>query len=542
MLKKRFLSVLLVGSLAISSYSVSLAISNDNADGFRPSVIAYAASGLPVTIVQQSNGTATCSSDAASEGSTVTVKVSPSGGYSSGGIAVADAENNAISVKQVNAGEYSFTMPGSEVMVVPIFLAGSSGAETTTVSSAATADTTQSGAISDASKPVPVGSGEPEPVVAQSNSPVTNNTAAEDPATVDIANQSNSTVVIATDGNSVTGTSSSASAGVNMNTNQAVDIQASEAPVSESQVTDTQITNEQTISSQIVSGASENMKVVNDGLSGGADASDAIVVSSDSMNSDEAIESSGVVVPSESNSTSSGTIVVPSGGSGIVSNTIVVPSRNGIAEADTVPVSAVVVPSSSAPQMVFPESEVQETKQTTLVSSVSSEDKVTSTITGVTQIPNLLSVAATPALAMSVVGGKTIERNGVPAEKILSAYVPLELPVETADNGRVITPQNAKIISDVKMNNIRVESVNVKFDSGWGPIDGSDTSMNDSENQLSVSLRQDSTNSQGRMKLTENNWVVRPKKSLSLNMGAVLADDITIFESPVSIEFVLDWE
>lgn len=508
MLKKRLLSALLAGSLTVSSLFC-----------LRPSATAYAASSIPVTIMQQDNGTVTCGSSSAAEGSTVTIEVSPSGGYSSGGIAVVDAENNTICVTQSNVGEYSFVMPRTEVTVVPVFLAGDAGATNT----AAQEDTPQNG--TEASIPVAVENGSggitesvitpdnPSPVNVTPDNTATGNNTAEDPATVDIANQTSSKVVTAADGNLSTGISADSS----NNTETKTPAQSADSRTVDSSE------NQSSSSSLIVPAEKTSANDAEDG------------------NTNDFIGSGSVTVSSESGSHSSGTLIVPGGGSGIVSNVAVIPSENGVAEADMVPTGTVVVPGSSAPQMAFSSSGTQDTKQTTLVSSVAGENKITSSITGITKVPDLLSALIEPVLASSVVGHQTVEKNGVPAEKILSAYVPLILPVQTANDGQVITPENARIISDVKKGNIRVASVDVRFHEGWVPVDGSDSSDNDSENQISVSLRQNTTDAHGKINLTKNDWLIRPGKSLPLNLKATLADEIMIQESPVSIEFVLDW-
>ncbi len=100
MFKRRLLSALLISSLAMNGIPIALA--TDIAGVVSPvqSVVAAASNstGFNVTLMQQPNGTASCSSTTATAGSTITVKVTPSGGYSSGGLAVADTKNNTINV------------------------------------------------------------------------------------------------------------------------------------------------------------------------------------------------------------------------------------------------------------------------------------------------------------------------------------------------------------------------------------------------------------------------------------------------------------
>ena len=509
MFKKRLLSALLVGSLTASGFLVCL----------RPPA-AYAASSIPVTIMQQDNGTAACSSSSATEGSTVTVKVSPSSGYSSGGIAAVDSENNAISVAQVNAGEYSFVMPGTEVTVVPIFLAG--GGETS--NTAAPDNTSQSGAETETSIPASAENGangitesvvpseNQTPVHTPSNDAATGDysaNAAEDPAAVDIANHGANKVVTATDENASAGTSTGASNNVSNHTETQTPSQSDDPPASDS---------------------SDNQS------------SSSVIVSADDTNGNDYTDSGDATISSESKSESSGALVMPDGGSGIVSGVVVVPSENGAAEADTLPVGTVVVPGSSEPQMALSDSGTQGAKKTTVVSSVTGENKITSSITGTTKVPNILNaILSEPVLAMSTAGKKTVEKKGVPAEKILSAYVPTVLPIQASGDGEVITPEKAVITSGVKSRNIRVASAEVRYCDGWAPMNDKDVSDNDSEYQVSVSLRQSETDAHGKISLEENDWLIRPGKSLPINLKAKISDDIMVTESPVSIEFVLDW-
>lgn len=497
MLKKRLLSALLVGSLTASGFLVCL----------RPPA-AYAASSIPVTIMQQDNGTAACSSSSAAEGSTVTVKVSPSSGYSSGGIAAVDSENNAISVAQVNAGEYSFVMPGTGVTVVPIFLAGGGGTSNT----AAPDNTSQSGASGITESVVPSEPETPTPVNTTTNNAAAGNhstNAAEDPAAVDIANHGANKVVTATDENASAGTSTGASNNVSNHTETQTPSQSDDPPASDS---------------------SDNQS------------SSSVIVSADDTNGNDYTDSGDATISSESKSESSGALVMPDGGSGIVSGVVVVPSENGAAEADTLPVGTVVVPGSSEPQMALSDSGTQGAKKTTVVSSVTGENKITSSITGTTKVPNILNaILSEPVLAMSTAGKKTVEKKGVPAEKILSAYVPTVLPIQASGDGEVITPEKAVITSGVKSRNIRVASAEVRYRDGWAPINDKDASDNDSEYQVSVSLRQSETDAHGKISLDENDWLIRPGKSLPINLKAKISDDIMVTESPVSIEFVLDW-
>ncbi len=471
---------------------------------------------------------------------------------------------------KVTASEYSFVMPSSEVMVIPIFIQGGAGKSgntdsTITVSSSLDAGappssssnslTTSSAILSDGSNPIVV-QGDSERISDNSSS-ATTTAIAEDPATVDIANQTSTTVVVPTKENSVTGNSDESNSSSNSSSdssmavskgNTASNITSSGKNPIMSTVDTSEISNSITVSSE----SSEN-GVIYDGISDGGIPSNAIVVPSGSDNetlgtvtydgiSGADIPSNAIIVPSGNNSEISGTLIAPNNGSGIVSSTIVIPSQNGEAVSDTLPIGNVVVPSSSAPAMVLPDSSGGATSQEVkVVSSIKSAGQVTSAITNVTRVPNILSVIGTPTLVSSIVDGKKVSENGVPAAKIFSAYVPIVLPIETSMDGVVVVPTNAKIISNEKQGNICVDSVAVRYAAGWQPINGSDTSGNNSLNQISVSLRQNATDQYGQMKLTKNNWIIRPKKNISLNMDATLSDEILLSETPVALEFVLDW-
>lgn len=79
------------------------------------------AASYPVGTPAQSTGGSVTSVKNASAGDTVTITVTPESGYVTGSVTVRDSKGNALAVKALGGGKYSFTMPAGAVTVEASF-------------------------------------------------------------------------------------------------------------------------------------------------------------------------------------------------------------------------------------------------------------------------------------------------------------------------------------------------------------------------------------------------------------------------------------
>ena len=75
-----------------------------------------------VTVDKTENGSVTVSPKSASKGSTVTITVKPDSGYVLETLTVTDKNGNELTLKDKGDGKYTFTMPGSKVVVEASFV------------------------------------------------------------------------------------------------------------------------------------------------------------------------------------------------------------------------------------------------------------------------------------------------------------------------------------------------------------------------------------------------------------------------------------
>jgi len=576
MFKKRLMFALLLGALFTAEPPIALA-TNASISLSSEIVTAGSTASYVTTIMQQANGTASLSTSTAAAGSTVTVTVTPSSGYVSGGIAVADAKNNVITTSKLSATKYSFTMPDSEATVIPVFLAADSP------------NASSSSADSSTSEP------ESEPTAPESESSTSTDTNANTSHTsASNENKTESVVVIPSDSNVHLSSSSDTSppivSGVDSTEDNAPSASvvsggdnASSAPI----IIPSGDSSESTSNAPPISVDDSGSDAFSSGESALNTPTASVVIPSDS-NASHAPSGSGnesIFEVSYADDVSSGNIVpiddddgytayasvpdtsgviVPSGGSsvdsspfdhiasgnsdGTISSTIVIPSENGTAEPDTLPIGDVIVPGSHLPTMMLPDSsassengnQTQTGSDTKMIYSKTHFEDSVSTVTGTTQVPDVLDTIGKPDVRLSSHDGETVEEKGIPSPKILSATVPLVLPVRTAADGKVIVPTNAEIISDVRQGNLCIDSVRVRFASGWIPA-SENAATDENTYAMDVSLREDGVDSNGNLELTKKNWVIRPKKGMPLRMNASLEDNVLLTNSPVAVEFTLDW-
>lgn len=535
MFKKRLMFALLLGALFMVESPIAL-VTNAPIPLSSEIVIAGSAASHAVTIMQQSNGTASLSTNTAAAGSTVTVTATPSSGYVSGGIAVADAKNNVVTTSKLSATEYAFVMPDSEATVIPVFLAAGSKNATDLSTDNSTPELT-----------------------APENG---NNTSKSS------ENKAESVVVIPSDSTSGSETPMNDNA-PSISVNSGGDSTASASIITSSDDSIGSANgNESTLSTPTTSvvipsdsnashasSGSESDSI--SGISYADDVSSGNIVPIDDSDGYMAYASvadtSGVVVPSGGSSVDSSPSdhIVSGNNDGTISSTIVIPSENGTAEPDVLPIGDVIVPGSHMPAMTFPDSssasgsgsqnQAQTGSDTKMIYSKTQFEDSVSTVTGTTQVPDVLDTIGKPDVRLSSRDGETVEEKGIPSPKILSATVPLVLPIRTAADGKVIVPTNAEIMSDVREGNICVDSAITRLDSGWVCVCEGESFSDEVLNGISISLRQDKNDKNGILRLTKERWNIRPKKKISLDMGTTLTEDILLTDSPVNIEFVLGW-
>ena len=83
------------------------------------------APGSSVSVPATANGSVTVSPSTASKGTTVTVTTKPNEGYELGSLEVLDKNGNALALKDLGGGKYSFTMPDGKVSVNASFVKAS---------------------------------------------------------------------------------------------------------------------------------------------------------------------------------------------------------------------------------------------------------------------------------------------------------------------------------------------------------------------------------------------------------------------------------
>ena len=85
----------------------------------------HSAPGSSVSVPATANGSVTVSPSTASKGTTVTVTTKPNEGYELGSLEVLDKNGNALVLKDLGSGKYSFTMPDGKVTVNASFVKAS---------------------------------------------------------------------------------------------------------------------------------------------------------------------------------------------------------------------------------------------------------------------------------------------------------------------------------------------------------------------------------------------------------------------------------
>lgn len=125
----------------------------------------------------------------------------------------------------------------------------------------------------------------------------------------------------------------------------------------------------------------------------------------------------------------------------------------------------------------------------------------------------------------------------VPDVKIISVFVPIDLPIRISSDGKIVLPEKAYMKSNVIKGDICVKDISVKLASGLKPAAAN------SKDGVNLSMRDNSLNPQGEIQLTQKNWIVKPTQSLSLNIKADMPDNAKPItdKSIAKIEFVLDW-
>ncbi len=486
MFKKIFLAALLIGSLAAGN--ISFAAAAEIAPAEPHTSEEHTSDSYSVTVEQSRDGTGAVSPETAQKGGIVTVKTVPNAGFIVGNVTAAADGCESIAVKKVKENEYTFVMPEADVCVTPSFVKQDDEPEP----KPAVDDETKTGfhkiymiQCPNGSVIVSPGEAEKGAVIEVSAVPdkgyeVCNITVADInavPVEVKKVKENNYTFVMA-DAHVLVVPSFSKVQQVNANQTTDTPDKPNGSSTPAAKPSSQTATTTQTPSKPSVAKPQSS-------TSGHSKPSASSHTSGTPSKSDSTNKTSGQTSQSTSNKPASKT-----------KTTIITPKK-----------SVSVVNGSSSMEAKNNNS----TEKSKVIDSQKNKKSDSKTV------------------------------SAAPAVKIISVYVPLDLPITQVADGTVIVPDEASIMSSVREGDICVADVNVKLAIGWEPVDDTESGLE--SNQIDLALRGDSLESSGVMKLEKKNWIIEAKKSLDLNMKAEIQDGAKLPESSdiATIEFVLGW-